>query len=561
MYLRRTQRRKKNGDVVAYYQLAESRWSAERQRSEVQIVHNFGRADKLDADALRRLVRSIQRVLAPDVEVPPDVDVEAIELEASRPIGGVHVIRALWEELGIGPTLRKYQASRLDAAPHETALFAMVANRLLEPSSKLACYEHWVPDSVYLPAAEGLTLDQFYFAMDFLKENIAAVEESVFFHTANLFNVDVDVVFWDTTSVYFEIEEDDEGNWPFRSEFPERPRKRGHSKDNREDRPQVVIGLAVTRDGLPVRSWVFPGNTVDVNTVKTIREGLRGWRLGRCIWVGDAGMYSEKNLETLTKGLGRYIVAVPAATLKEVKDQVLGAPGRFRRVDDSLDVKEVVVGDGARRRRYVLCRNRAEETRQRERRKELLKGLELELAGLSQSEAHTRRKCSLLSSKRYGRYLTEQKNGKLRIDQKKVKRVARGDGRTVLLTNDDTLRVEDVAYGYKSMRIIESCFRRMKTTGLRIRPVYHWVPHRIESHVKLCVLALLIQRAVEIRTGETWRAVRHELQQIEAVRYRIERRTIVQATRIRPKGREFLKKLGVAPPKRVLDVAEATADA
>jgi transposase len=134
-----------------------------------------------------------------------------------------------------------------------------------------------------------------------------------------LFNVDVDVVFWDTTSVYLAIEEDDEGNWPFRSELPERPRKRGHSKDNREDRPQVVVGLAVTRDGLPVRSWVFPDNTVDVNTVKTIREGLRGWRLGRCIWVGDAGTYSEKNLETLTKGLGRYIVAVPAATLKEVK--------------------------------------------------------------------------------------------------------------------------------------------------------------------------------------------------------------------------------------------------
>jgi len=125
----------------------------------------------------------------------------------------------------------------------------------------------------------------------------------------------------------------------------------------------------------------------------------------------------------------------------------------------------------------------------------------------------------------------------------------------VLTTNDDTLSVADIALGYKGMWIIESCFRRMKTTGLEVRPMFHWMPQRITAHVKLCVLALMIQRAAEIATAMTWRQIQDLLAPIKAVRYTTEGRTIVQTSKIRPESRAALKKLDISTPKTILDVA------
>jgi hypothetical protein len=208
MYLRTTRRRNRDGSVVEYYQLAETRWDPEKRQPSAHIIHNFGRADALDREALRRLARSISRVAHGGLAVPEAVAApgEAIELEWARPLGGVHVARALWEALGIGEVLRSHQRPRGRRAPHELALFTMVANRLLEPLSKLACHEHWVPERVYLPEAEALTLEQLYFALDFLDTHIAAIEREIFFRTADLFRADVDLIFWDTTTVYFEVD-------------------------------------------------------------------------------------------------------------------------------------------------------------------------------------------------------------------------------------------------------------------------------------------------------------------------------------------------------------------
>jgi transposase len=124
----------------------------------------------------------------------------------------------------------------------------------------------------------------------------------------------------------------------------------------------------------------------------------------------------------------------------------------------------------------------------------------------------------------------------------------------VLTTNDDTLAVADIALGYKGMWIIESCFRKMKTTGLEVRPMFHWMPHRIMAHVKLCVLALMIQRAAEISTGLTWRQLASLLERLKAVRYTSEGQTILQATTIQPELAEIFKKLGIAAPKTILAV-------
>ena len=196
------------------------------------------------------------------------------------------------------------------------------------------------------------------------------------------------------------------------------PRKRGHSKNGRGDAPQIVVGMAVTRDGFPVRHWVFPGNTVDVTTVAKVKEDLRGWQLTRCLFVGDAGMVSQANLQTLSKGGGKYLLAMPMRRGDEVTEEVLSRPGRYRTVAENLDVKEVVVGEGERRRRYAVCFNPLEAKRQKAHREELLNELAAELASLSDlaKASHTKRVCALRTSARYGRLLKETKAG-LTIDR------------------------------------------------------------------------------------------------------------------------------------------------
>jgi hypothetical protein len=241
--------------------------------------------------------------------------------------------------------------------------------------------------------------------------------------------------------------------------------------------------------------------------------------------------------------------------LAEVQQEVLSRPGRFRAVNDHLEVKEVIIGDGARQRRYIVCRNLEEAKRQRQHRETVLAGLRHELACLDpKAPEHSKRACELVASRRYGRYLARGPGGQVALDAAAVRRAARMDGKYVLLTNDDTLTPEDVGLGYKAMMLIEACFRRMKTTGLRIRPVSHWTAHRIASHVKLCVLALLLQRAAELRTGDTWRNIRLVLDELKAVRYRVHETTIVQSTHLTAQATTLLKKLQAAPPKRRLAV-------
>jgi hypothetical protein len=262
--------------------------------------------------ALQRLVNSINRVLnegeavtASSPETPP------IEIEHVFELGVVLAARGLWEDLGIGAAIRRCIAEGGLTAPHEAALFAMAANRLDTPGSKLACAERRLPDVGFLPDAAGLAVDQLYRALDFLAVWSDRIEHEVFLQAADLFRLDVDLIFYDTTTAYFEIDEADEDpeEWGGRLYAP--LRRRGHNKEGRDNQPQVIIALAVTRDGIPVRSWVLPGDTADVATVARIKDDLRAWRLGRCIFVGDAAMYSADNMAALSRGLGRYILAVP----------------------------------------------------------------------------------------------------------------------------------------------------------------------------------------------------------------------------------------------------------
>ncbi len=549
MYLRTTQRRNKDGSIVRYLALAENARDPNKGYVQAKVIHNFGRADRLDRAALERLVRSIRRVLGE--EAGGDGAGRALEIEAVFDLGVVHVVRRLWDELGIGAVLRERIAEKKLKAPHEAALFAMVAQRLDRPGSKLACHERWL-ERVWLPEARGLRLSQLYRALDVLAEHGAAIEEAVFWRSADLFRLDVDLIFYDATTAWFESEEDDGAPEDWRGLCFAPLRKRGHSKEGRDNDPQVVIALAVTREGLPLRSWVFPGNTPDVTTVAQVKKDLGAMRLGRTLFVGDAGCYSKANLAELAKGAGHYILATPLGRMAELRDEILSHPGRYGEIAANLKAKEVVIGAGERRRRFILCRNDEEAVRQRHHRAALLERLAGALEGMKGD--HPKAACRLVASKRYGRYLSLDDEGRPFIDRDKLARAEHLDGKFVLTTNDDSLSVADVALGYKGMWIIEACFRRLKTTGLGIRPMFHWTPRRIAAHVRLCVLALMIQRAAELRAGLSWLRLTTALSAIKAVRHRSESQAIVQTTKIDGELAEILKKLEISKPKPILAV-------
>jgi hypothetical protein len=267
------------------------------------------------------------------------------------------------------------------------AMFLMVTNRTLEPVSKLYCWEQWLREEAFLPRGNDLELHHLYLGIELLENHKEAIEKSVYFAMADQMNADVGLIFYDTTSLHFEVDEEDEAELGKRERRYPAQRKRGRSKNGRGDAPQIVIGLAVTRDGLPVRSWVFPGNTADVTTVERVKKDLRGWRLGRCVFVGDAGMNSEENRRTLSLGTGKYILASKMRAADEVTHDVLTRPGRYRTLKDNLRVEEVIFGDGERDRRYVVCHNPLEQERQREHRERLVVQLELELGSLPNSTA------------------------------------------------------------------------------------------------------------------------------------------------------------------------------
>jgi len=561
MYLRSSTQKRADGSTVTHYQLAESVWNPDKRRSEPRIVHSFGRVDDPTVvEQLRRLARSILRRIAPEDLLTQLPDWKLVD---AWPFGDIWVLEQLWQRLGIAAAITSRSQEGNTSFPVERALFAMVANRAVAPSSKLYCYEQWLEEDVRVEGTAGLGLHHLYRAMDFLEAHREEIEQDVYFRVADLFNLDVDLIFYDTTSLHFEVDEEDEGVGPDKlvrgsvaaggREYPA-PRRRGHAKNGRTDAPQIVVGLAVTRDGMPVRHWVFPGNTVDVTTVEQVKQDLKGWRLSRCVFVGDAGMVSADNLRKLSLGGGKYIVCMPVGQGSEVAEKVLTRPGRYHEVAGNLRVKEVLVGDGERRRRYVVCHNPEEVIRQRIHRERVLEQLEAELASLIQvgGEEHSKRACGLISSRRFGRYLRTTKSGKLTICRASVHEAERRDGKFVVHSNDDTLTAEDLALGYKQLMEVERAWRTLKS-GLKARPVYHWAPHRIQAHVSLTVLALTLQRSAEIACKDTWRNIRDDLKQVKLAQLSGPHGTVYQVTQPSPSAMKWLKALGMGKPPEIVD--------
>jgi Transposase DDE domain len=574
MYVKTSVRKTKTGEV-RYLQLAHNEWDPAAGRAVPKVIYRFGREDQLDKDAVRRLVASLSRLLDPgDLPAVPGEDLEFTE---SRPYGGAYVLGQLWDRLGIGTILTGLTSSGRgrprDAAAAERVLFGLVANRALAPSSKLAASE-WMSRDVHVDGLGEVSDDACYRAMDWLHDVRGELEKQVYFQVADLLNLQIDLIFFDTTSTYFEAGtadeevprdwrgerttgqdgdgehaagEEDAGNPPGK---PGGFREYGKSKDSRDDLPQVVIGLAVTREGIPVRAWCWPGNTADSALIRQVKKDMRDWCLGRVIWVADRGFSSKANRKFLQQGGGAYIIGEKLRSGSAEAQAALSRQGRYKTVAGNLQVKEVRLPEAGDR--FIICFNPDQAVRDAAVRANLISMLEEMIAGSDQlsvtKRAELRGKISTMPGP--NRFLRVTPGGLLRADRAKAKAEENLDGKYLLRSADPKMSAEDIAAGYKQLLEVERSWRDMKSV-LDLRPVYHRLEERIRAHVLLCWLALLLIRVAENHTGQTWPAMRRELQRIHIGTFTGPAGTFRQRTEVPKTARDLLTALKIDVPRKI----------
>ena len=576
MFLRETRRTNRDGSVVSYLQLAHNERHPVSGNPVAKVIHSFGRADT--GRPGRAGPAGVVDLAVPDPGAGRDRDDRA-RAQVSRRRGRGAGLPAPGRGVDAGPDLGTPRDRRGDppgrrrAAPGrravERVVFALVAQRACEPGSKLAA-TGWVAERVAIDGCPGFTDDAAYAAMDFLLDALRRDRRRGVRSVAHLLNLDLDIVFVDTTTTYWETETadddleladpvaDDEQTSPTEAGT----RAFGHSKDHRADLPQVVIAMAVTRDGVPVRCWTFPGDTADTAIIRTVKDDLGGWGLRRLVWVADRGFASAANRAYLTRGGGHYIHAEKLRHTNTEAAAALARPGRYRTVADNLRVKEVTVApggdgdgdDGARTQRFVICHNPEQADRDQQVRTNLVAHLQQLIDGSDTWTARRRDELvgSLKTKPGLRRYLRRTPSGLLRVDHAAIKRETHLDGKWLLRTSDPTLTPDDLAAAYKQLLAVERGWRDFKG-ALGLRPVFHHREDRIRAHIQLCWLALLLLRVIENATGDTWRNVRHELDRMHLVTLATNAGRVAQRTATTPGQQTVLRALDLPEPPRFFD--------
>jgi transposase len=460
-----------------------------------RVLHRLGRLDELLASGqLDVLIQSLSRFSEKLAVLGAHAQGDSIVTHSAR-IGPALIFDRLWQSCSIDKVLSALLADRRFEFSVERAIFLTVLHRLFAPGSDRAA-EKW-KDDYAIDGTSDLDLHHLYRAMAWLGEELPKdqqdgatrfaprankdlIEEALFARRRDLFS-DLDIVFFDTTSIYFE------------GEGGETLGERGHSKDHRPDLKQMVVGVVLDRNGDPICSELWPGNTADVKSLVPIVERLKSrFGIGSVCIVADRGMISAETLEEVELRKWQYILGVRMRSSTEAK-AVVARAGRYAEVhpksddrDDPspLKVKEVWVEDT---RRYVVCVNEDQATKDRHDR-------EAVVASLREALSHGDK--SLVGNKGYRKYL--RAGGKqFAVDEDKIQEEARYDGKWVLTTNTD-LPTDEVALKYKQLWMVEDVFRSMKSL-LDTRPIFHQRDETIRGHVFCSFLALLLRKELQDR--------------------------------------------------------------
>ena len=502
--------RVKKAGPYQYLQIVENR--RENKKSVQHVIATVGRMDQMQAKGqIETLTRSLSRFSEKVLLILSEKS--DIHAEAKR-IGPGLVFGRLWKELGIDAILHGLLADRKFAFDVERAVYLTVLHRLFPSGSDRSC-DKWHCDYL-IQGVDDLSLHHLYRAMAFLGSEIEdqkdrtflprctkdIIEEELFHRHQDLFTA-LDIVFFDTTSLYFEGEGGDIGEL-------------GHSKDQRPDLNQMIVGVVLDREGNPVASEMWPGNAADVTSLFPVIQRIRSrFPIDKLCIVADRGMISGDTAAYLEKEKISYILGARMRKVKEVRQDVLSRAGRYREVypegrsskDPSpLKVKEVLVDD----RRYILCLNERQARKDAADRQSIIDAL---------SEKIKSNPKSLVGNKGYRKYLSLDRDT-VSLNQEKVEEEKRFDGKWVLKTNT-ALTAEQVALKYKELWQVEQVFRDMKSV-LDTRPIFHQRDETIKGHVFCSFLALVLIKELYRRLEKAghdfeWADIKQDLSALQEI--------------------------------------------
>lgn len=521
----RVKRIKTNGRAYEYLQVVETRREADRVLQ--HVVANFGRLDQfVGSGDLDKVIKGLVEH-SKTLKLISSYRGGSLEAKWDKVWGPVLVFERLWQELEMPELLQRLvKSSRLEF-DFERLVFAVVLQRILEPGSDRAGAK-WI-QTIHAEGFDRLRLEHYYRALRLLWRKKEAIEKALYTKGLDLFNQELDLVFFDTTSIYYE------GDVCFPGFL-----KLGKSKDHRPDHRQFILGIIMRRDGLPIACEVWPGNTADVTRLSVIAEILKKrFGIGRVVVVCDRGMVSKKNLAQLTELGFQYIIGVKMRGFVEVRDEVLSRAGRYKTVAENLQVKEVHVEE----RRYVVCFNPEEAEKTRGDREKILAALKKKL-----SEGGIKK---LIPNRGYRRYLRIT-GGSYDIDPQRIRDEERLDGKYILRTTTD-LPAAEVALAYKNLLWIERLFRDAKSL-LDVRPVFHHlVKDNLKGHVFGCFLALYLVVAMRkkiqaLGAKPEWNDLIQDLSQVRAIGLELEGRSYLLRTDLRGTAHLAFKAVGLRPP-------------
>lgn len=498
MHLKTKKHIDSKGNEVEYLQLVESYRSIEGKTKHRVLVH-LGRKDnpKLQ-EKLSRLTHKLADIAGIKDLVDPHKDVL---LEWSKAIGPILVLRKLWNDLHLN--------SILCGNYHEHA-FMMTVNRICDPRSKLSCMR-W-KETMYEPLWDNIHLHELYHALDWLMDKKGKIEYEMFWRIRDLFNQDVDLILFDTTSVSY---------WGEGEHAPELL-KFGYSKDRRNDLKQLIVGILMTRGGLPVAHEVFPGNQIDLMSFpQVVTKAKDKFNLKKIVWVCDRGMISEANLNMLDELKQEYIIGVRMRQMESSLRAVLlddyhkGA----KRLSSNLWVKEHEIGG----KRYIVCHNPEQARIDAEKREYFKAIIQRKVVELNDK--------SWIVKNGFKKYLKLSEDIIEGIDYDRLEKEKIYDGKWILLTNTK-IDFSEIARHYKSLCQIESAFKDLKST-LDVRPIYHWTEKRIRGHIFICFLALVLELGLKNKLQKvSYSELIDDLKKVGVSLIKVKGEEIIKRTRV-----------------------------
>ena len=540
---------KKNREY-SYLQIVESR--REGKSVKQRVLATLGQYDALAASGkIDDLARSLLKFTA-GIQVIDAHREGSLQAHGTKSIGPALVFDRIWRELGIRDVIVEKLEGKRFRFSVERAIFLTVLHRLFDPGSDRAA-EHW-KDDYRIDGVEGLELHHLYRAMSWLGGSLVQhgnnpltlrtrkdlIEEELFRRNRDLFS-SLDLVFFDTTSLYFE------------GQGGESLGQHGHSKDSRPDLRQMIVGAILDGSGRPICCELWPGNVTDVTTLIPIVERLKTrFAIASVCVVADRGMISAGTIERLEGEEFHmdYILGVRMRMVKEVREEVLASGDAFTTVtgkrlkatDPSpLRVREQWIGD----HRYIVCHNEEQARKDAADRTAIVESL--------RDKLHDGDK-SLVGNNGYRKYLKSGGEEHFTVDEEKIDAERRFDGTWVLRTNTN-LDAAEVALKYKQLWMVEDIFRSVKSL-LETRPIYHHHDETIRGHVFCSFLALVVLKELEARLDARgkrceWAMIRQDLKALQEVEVEMEGKAWYLRTDVHGICNEVFKAAGVAVPPAV----------